>query len=108
MGLSGPGKEEASRMVSFVVRFTFAPEDRAEVSDALRLLAAESRKEPGCVSFIPHHVEGDPDTIVIYEQYLDEKAQATHRASEHFRKYVVQGLFQRMKDRNLENLIALL
>jgi phenolic acid decarboxylase len=61
-----------------------------------------------CVSFIPHHVEGDPETIVIYEQYLDEKAQAAHRASEHFKKYVVQGLFQRMKDRNLENLTALL
>jgi quinol monooxygenase YgiN len=95
-------------MVSFIVRFTFAREDRPEVADALRLLAAESRKEPGCVSFIPHHVEGDPETIVIYEQYLDEKAQAAHRASEHFKKYVVQGLFQRMKDRNLENLTALL
>jgi quinol monooxygenase YgiN len=94
-------------MISLVVRLTFAPEDRAEMADAVRLLAAESRKEPGCVTFIPHHIEGDPDTIVIYEQYRDEKAQAAHRASAHFRKYAVEGLFQKMKERSLENLIAL-
>ena len=94
-------------MVSLVVRLTFPPEDRDEMADAVRRLAAESRKEPGCVSYIPHHIEGDPDTIVIYEQYQDEKAQAAHRASDHFRKYAVEGLFQKMKERNLENLIAL-
>jgi len=78
------------------------------MEDAVRLLAAESRKEPGCVNYIPHYIEGDHDTIVIYEQYRDEKAQAAHRASAHFKKYVVEGLFQKMKERNLENLIALL
>jgi quinol monooxygenase YgiN len=94
-------------MVSFVVRFTFNPEDRAEMAEALRLLAAASRLEPGCVSYIPHHIEGDPDTIVIYEQYRDEKALEAHRKSGHFKKYAVEGLFQKMKDRNRENLIAL-
>jgi quinol monooxygenase YgiN len=102
-----PGEEESSPMVSFVVRFTFIPEDRAEIAEALRLLAAESRREPGCVSYVPHHVEGDPDTIVIYEQYRDEKALAAHRDSAHFKKYAVGGLFQKMKERNRENLIAL-
>ena len=94
-------------MVSFVIRFKFTPEDRAEVAEALRLLTAESRREPGCVSYIPHHVEGDPDTIVIYEQYQDEKALAAHRETAHFKKYGVGGLFQKMKERDLENLIAL-
>jgi len=95
-------------MVSFTVRFTFAPEDRAEVAEALRLLTAGSRQEPGCVSYIPHHVEGDPDTIVIYEQYLDDKALAAHRETAHFKKYGVGGLFQKMKNRTLENLVALI
>ena len=66
-------------MVSFVVRFKFTPEDRAEMAEALRILAVESRREPGCVSYIPHHSEEDPDTIVIYEQYRDEEALAAHR-----------------------------
>ncbi|HEX4757074.1 MAG TPA: putative quinol monooxygenase [Terracidiphilus sp.] len=94
-------------MVSFVIRFRFTPEDRAEVAEALRNLTAESRREPGCVSYIPHHVEGDPDTIVIYEQYQDEKALAAHRETAHFKKYGVGGLFQKMKERDLENLVAL-
>ena len=58
-------------MVSFTARFTFAPEDRNEIAEVLRLVTSESRREPGCVTYIPHHVEGDPDTIVIYEQYKD-------------------------------------
>jgi quinol monooxygenase YgiN len=94
-------------MVSFVVRFRFTPEDRAEVAETHRILATASRLEPGCVSYIPHHVEGDPDTVLIYEQYKDEKALAAHRESEHFKKHAVGGLFQRMKERSLENLIAL-
>lgn len=94
-------------MVSFVVRFKFAPEDRDEVAEALRILTAASRQEPGCVTYIPHHADGDPDTIVIYEQYRDEDARAAHRASDHFKKYCVGVLFQKMKDRSLEDLVAL-
>ncbi len=94
-------------MVSFIIRFTFAPEDRAEIAEALGPLTTASRQEPGCVTYCPHHVEGDPDTIVIYEQYRDDKALAAHRESAHFKKYCVGGLFQRMKTRNLENLVAL-
>jgi len=94
-------------MVSFIVRFTFAPQDRAEIAEALRILTAASRQEPGCVSYHPHHVEGDPDTIVIFEQYLDDKALAAHRDTAHFKKYGVGGLLQKMKSRNLENLVAL-
>ena len=95
-------------MVSLIVRFRFAPEDRAEVAETLRLLAAASRQEPGCVSYIPHLVEGDPDTVLIYEQYRDAAAQAAHRESEHFKQYAVGGIFQMMKERSVENLHALL
>jgi quinol monooxygenase YgiN len=94
-------------MVSFTARFTFAPEDRDEIAEVLRLVTSESRREPGCVTYIPHQVEGDPDTIVIYEQYKDAAALAAHRDSAHFKKYVVGGLLQWMKIRTLENLVAL-
>ena len=94
-------------MISFGVRLTFAPEDRDDVAETLRSLAAASRQEAGCVSYIPHRVEGEPDTVLIYEQYHDEKALAAHRETEHFKKHAVGGLFQKMKDRNVENLVAL-
>ncbi len=94
-------------MVSFIVRLKFAPEDRAEVAETLRLLAAASRREPGCVSYIPHHLEDDPDTVLIYEQYRDAQALEAHRESEHFKNYAVGGLLQKMRERSVENLVAL-
>jgi quinol monooxygenase YgiN len=94
-------------MVSYIVRFKFAPEDRAELEEILRNLAEASRKEPGCVTFVPHQLQEDPNTIVIYEQYRDDEALAAHRDSAHFKKYAVGGLYQKMKERSMENLIAL-
>jgi quinol monooxygenase YgiN len=44
---------------------------------------------------------------LIYEQYADAAAEAAHRQSAHFKKYAVGGLFQKMLDRNREDLIAL-
>ena len=93
-------------MVSFTVRLKFAPEDRADVAETLRQLAEASRQEPGCVSYIPHFLEDDPDAVLIYEQYVDAKAQAAHRESDHFKKHAVGGLYQKMRERSIENLIA--
>ena len=39
-------EERNELMVSFIVRFKFASEDRADVAETLRLLAAASRQEP--------------------------------------------------------------
>lgn len=94
-------------MITFTVRMTFAPEDRQEIADILRSLAVASREEPGCVSYIPHYVEGDPDTVLIYEQYRDKAAAEAHRHSEHFKKYAVGGLYQKMRERAREDLVAL-
>jgi len=95
-------------MISFAVRLNFAPEVRTEIAETLRLLAAASRQEPGCVNYIPHQLEDDLDTVLIYEQYQDEKALAAHRESEHFKKYAVGVLYQNMRERSVENLAALL
>jgi quinol monooxygenase YgiN len=100
-------QEEAAFMISFVVRLKFAPEDRDDIVETLRLLATASRLEPGCINYIPHHVEDDPDTVLIYEQYVDAKSQAAHHQSEHFKKHAVGGLYQKMKERSVENLVAL-
>jgi quinol monooxygenase YgiN len=94
-------------MISFTVRMTFHSEDRQEIAEALRKLAAASRQEPGCLSYIPHYVSGDPDTVLIYEQYKDEAAADAHRNSEHFKKHAVGALYQKMRERAREDLIAL-
>jgi quinol monooxygenase YgiN len=94
-------------MISFTVRMTFRTEDREEIATILRELAIASRTEPGCVSYIPHRVESDPDTIVIYEQYRDMAALDAHRAAPHFALYAIGGLYQRMLARSVEMLDSL-
>jgi quinol monooxygenase YgiN len=94
-------------VITFTVRMKFAPQDREDISEILRELTEASRQEPGCVSFIPHRVEGDPDTVVIYEQYKDTAAADAHRQSAHFKKYAVGGLYQKMLERSREDLKAL-
>jgi len=66
-------------MISYTVRMKFRSEDRERVAEVLTALAKAARKEPGCVHFLPHIVDGEPDTVVIYEQYADQKAVDAHR-----------------------------
>ena len=94
-------------MISFTVRMTFLPDDQSEVAEILEALTLASRQEPGCVTYIPHYVEGDRNTVVIYEQYRDRAAAEVHRQSPHFKQYAVGGLYQKMRDRVREDLIAL-
>jgi quinol monooxygenase YgiN len=93
-------------MVSFIVRMRFAAEDREAISDILQQLAVASRQEPGCVTYVPHTVEDDPTVVVIYEQYLDRAASEFHRTTPHFKKFAVGGLYQMMRQREVENLTA--
>lgn len=91
-------------MISFTVRMRFAPEDRAEIRSILQNLGSASRQEPGCVNYVAHSVEADPDVIVIYEQYRDAEALEAHRSSGHFDQYATNGLYRKMRERTLETL----
>ncbi len=93
-------------MISFTVRMRFAPEDHDDIERILRELTRFSRHEPGCVSYIPHFIDGDANTVLIYEQYRDEAAVEAHRASPHFAQYAIGGLYQKMLERSVETLTA--
>ena len=70
----------------------------------LQNLGAASRQEPGCVNYVAHTVESDPDTVVIYEQYRDAEALEAHRSSAHFEQWATNGLYRKLRDRSLETL----
>jgi quinol monooxygenase YgiN len=93
-------------MISFTVRMRFDPTEVDEIRKHLVALAHASRLEPGCVSYIPHFLADDPNTVLIYEQYRDDAALDAHRASLHFAQHAIGGLYQGMKDRQIENLAA--
>jgi quinol monooxygenase YgiN len=86
---------------------TFEEGDRDSIAEMLRHLVAASRQESGCVSYIPHFVESEPLTVLIYEQYTDEVALEHHRNSPHFLEYAAGGLYKFKHARQLERLIAI-
>jgi quinol monooxygenase YgiN len=49
-------------------------------------------------------VEGDPSTVLIYEQYADEAALERHRNTPHFRQFAIGGLYLKMRERQVERL----
>ena len=93
-------------MVSFTVRLRIDQNDHEKIVEILHSLAEATRQEPGCVTYVPHFIDGDNATVLIYEQYKDKDALEHHRSSPHFAQYAVGGLYQLMKDRQVENLTA--
>ena len=93
-------------MLSFTVRMRFEEADHDAVEAALKALTVGSRKEPGCVSYVCHFLSDDSSTVLIYEQYLNEAALEAHRGTVHFKDCAVGVLYQRMKERHVENLTA--
>ncbi len=93
-------------MLSFIVRMRFEENDLEAIKENLLALTAGSRQEPGCVSYICHVVTDSPTTVLIYEQYRDDAALEAHRRTPHFMQHAIGGLYQRMKEREIENLTA--
>jgi quinol monooxygenase YgiN len=77
----------------------FDAADHDSVSGDLRALTEGSRQEPGCVSYVGHFLEDDPNTILIYEQYVDSQALEFHRGTTHFHQHAIGGLYQKMRER---------
>ena len=93
-------------MISFTVRMRFDPKELDGIRANLEALTAASRKEPGCVNYVAHFCADEPATVLIYEQYVDDAALDFHRATPHFAQHAIGGLYQGMKDRHVENLVA--
>ena len=93
-------------MISFTVRMRFDEADHDAVEGMLHKLTVESRKEAGCVNYVSHFVEGDPTTVVIYEQYVDEEALELHGNSQHFKQYAAEGFYKKMRAQQIERLDA--
>ena len=79
---------------------------RKAAEQAMAQAQAHAHEEPGCVSYKAHFVDGEPATVVIYEQFADQAALDYHRNAAHFHQYAIGGLYQKMLERQVENLTA--
>jgi quinol monooxygenase YgiN len=79
--------------MAYVVRATWVAGEGQEgaVLDTLRELAPASRAEPGCRFYQAYRDPDDSRTFHLFEIYDDEDAYAAHGASDHFRRYAIEG-----------------
>jgi quinol monooxygenase YgiN len=63
-----------------------------EVAEIFIKLQAASRQEPGCLMYIVHRHQTEPQHFFIYEQYRDEAALKAHHNTPHFQEYAVKAL----------------
>lgn len=85
-----------------VARYQAQPGKGDEVASILAGHLAQTRAEPGCVSFLVNGAEDDGDRFVLYEQYADEAAFEAHRSSPHFRENVQDRIVPLLEERHWE------
>jgi len=74
--------------ITYIVRADAADEAAGYLAD---MAAAVREHEPGCLAWIATRDGERPDVFHLTELYEDAAAQAAHRETEHFRRYVVDG-----------------
>lgn len=79
-------------MIVSSIHFTFAPDDADNVEEMFRQLRDASVKEPGVVQFQVGRSEEKPNVFALWEVYRDKAAVEAHRATEHFARFVVNGV----------------
>ena len=86
-----------------VARYRTAPGRGDVVADALREMAAlVLADEPACLVYRASRSEEDPDTFVLYEEYVDEAALLAHRETPHFQRLIEETVVPLLESRERE------
>ena len=82
------------------VHYTFAPEDADRVAAILREHRDASRREAGVVGFEVGRSQERPNVFALWEVYRDQAALDAHAASEHFQRFVIEGIRPLARERS--------
>jgi quinol monooxygenase YgiN len=84
------------------IQFTFAPEDGDRAEAILRELRDASRKEEGVISFEVARSKENRNVFVLWEEYRDDAALDFHKATEHYKQLVLNGVRTLARERRAE------
>lgn len=72
-----------------------------EVLTLLEEVVPKSRKEPGNLFYQIYKSTSNPNTIVLYEGYIDEAAVEEHRNTPHFQKVIIEKIIPLLENREV-------
>ena len=87
--------------------YSILPGHEEETIKFFATLTEQTHAEPGDLYYLVHRSLTDPRRFFIYEQYTDQAAFDTHRASPHFVQYARNGLFNILEKREAEMYVPL-
>ena len=79
---------QASGVYVNAIDLVIIPSEMAKYVEAIKENAANAVKEPGCREFNVSVLANRPNHVFLYEVYDNEAALNTHRATDHFKKYL--------------------
>ncbi len=88
----------------YVVAARFVAKDGSG-DDVARLLAEMTpfaKAEPGCKAYIINRSVDDPNTFLLYEQYVDAAAFDAHRDNPDFQRIIIDKVAPLLADRGRE------
>lgn len=74
---------------------------KRRVESILHELARAARSEPGNLQFTVHRHASDRNEFLLYEVYTSKQAFDDHRATEHFKKLVLEGAVPLLASREI-------
>ncbi len=104
---SMPAEAQSSGYVN-AVDLDIVPTELDQFMAAIKENAAATVQEPGCREFNITVLESNPNHVFLYEVYDDEAALQSHRATEHFKKYMatVANMVAKRESRGM-NVVAM-
>ena len=84
--------KEGQAMVITSIHYTFDSKDADKAESLFRELRNASVKEPGVIRFEVGRSTDDPNVFALWEVYRDKDAVNAHLATEHFKRFVLEGI----------------
>ena len=106
MFVSLPSRDAAAQSSGVYINavdLVIVPSEMAKFIEAIKENGANAVKEPGCREFNISVLANRPNHVFLYEVYDNEAALNTHRATEHFKKYLATTASM-VADRNVRGM----
>lgn len=86
-------------MIVLTATYVVREGEEAAVEALLREMAALTRHEPGCITYIAQRSREQPRKYLLYEQYRDQAALEAHSTADYFQEKVLGEIVPRLESR---------
>jgi quinol monooxygenase YgiN len=99
----GFSHERSSGMIVLMAKYQGTPGSGNAILNSLQKMAVLVReREPDCHLYQASRSPEDPDSFLLYEQYIDENALIAHRETNHFKEIIEGAIIPLLEKRQRE------